>query len=98
MITGAKNEGIAHDAATADATSVAGDGLRPNVTRRLVCNSTALIQSARSGQPSKSGRKPLAMISVEIRPTGSAAAATAPGRASQGGSAARRSAPGADIA
>jgi len=66
MVTGAKNEGIEHDAATAVATSAGGDGSRPKVTRRLLCSWTALIQSVRSGQWSKSGRNPLAMTSVEI--------------------------------
>ena len=43
MTTGSKNAGIAHDAATADATS-ASVSSRPNVTRRPESSATAVIE------------------------------------------------------
>ena len=103
ITTGAKNPGIAHDAATASATR-GRRSPRPNTTRRPSDCRTAQIHSGSGGQASGSSAPiPSEIMSVLTVPSGSSAAASAVGRAAHGRRAARarvaaRSAAGARLA
>ena len=103
ITTGAKNPGMAHDAATASATG-GRRSPRPNTTRRPSDCRTAQIHSGSAGHASgSSAPMPSEIMSVLTVPSGSSAAASAVGRAAHGRRAARarvaaRSAGGARLA
>ncbi len=90
MLTGRKNPGMAHDAATASGSG--GQRSRPKTTRRPSRSRTAHTHSRPPGhEPSTSPAIPAEMKSVPTAPSGMSPAISAGGRASRGRAAARAS-------